>query len=84
MRKSVRSTAKATTLVKTTKPLGAICLIRVIRVFRGSLFSGERKRDPRTKRITRKISLTAQLINQSTGEIVAIWVPQGRPVVAKP
>ena len=32
----------------------------------------------------RDVRVTAQLINQSTGEIVAIWVPQGSPVVAKP
>ena len=30
----------------------------------------------------RDVRVTAQLINQSTGEIVAIWVPQGSPVVA--
>ena len=32
----------------------------------------------------RDVRVTAQLINQSTGEIIAIWVPQGSPVVAKP
>ena len=32
----------------------------------------------------RDVRVTAQLINQTTGEIVAIWVPQGSPVVAKP
>ena len=32
----------------------------------------------------RDVRVTAQLINQSTGEIVTIWVPQGSPVVAKP
>lgn len=32
----------------------------------------------------RDVRVTAQLINQSTGKIVTIWVPQGSPVVAKP
>jgi len=32
----------------------------------------------------RDVRVTAQVINQTTGEIVAIWVPQGSPVVAKP
>ena len=32
----------------------------------------------------RDVRVTAQLINVSTGEIIAIWVPQGSPVVAKP
>ena len=32
----------------------------------------------------REVRVTAQVINQATGEIVAIWVPQGSPVVAKP
>ena len=32
----------------------------------------------------RDVRVTAELINQTTGEIVAIWVPQGSPVVAKP
>ncbi len=31
----------------------------------------------------REVRVTAQIINQTTGEIVAIWVPQGSPVVAK-
>jgi hypothetical protein len=30
----------------------------------------------------RDVRVTAELINQTTGEIVAIWVPQGSPVVA--
>jgi hypothetical protein len=30
----------------------------------------------------RDVRVTAQLINQTTGEIVSIWVPQGSPVVA--
>ncbi|HKO61987.1 MAG TPA: hypothetical protein VJV03_12565 [Pyrinomonadaceae bacterium] len=30
----------------------------------------------------RDIRVTAQIINQTTGEIVAIWVPQGSPIVA--
>jgi len=32
----------------------------------------------------RDIRVTAELINQTTGEIVAIWVPQGSALVAKP
>ena len=32
----------------------------------------------------RDVRVTAQLINQATGDIVAIGVPQGSPVVAKP
>ena len=32
----------------------------------------------------RDVRVIAELINQTTGEIVAIWVPQGSPVVAKP
>ena len=32
----------------------------------------------------RDVRVTAQLINQNTGEVVTIWVPQGSPVVAKP
>ncbi|HEY5885824.1 MAG TPA: hypothetical protein VIT88_14130 [Pyrinomonadaceae bacterium] len=32
----------------------------------------------------RDVRVTAEVINQTTGEIVAIWVPQGSPVVAKP
>ena len=33
---------------------------------------------------SRDLRVTAELINQTTGEIVAIWVPQGSPVIAKP
>lgn len=32
----------------------------------------------------RDLRVTAEVINQTTGDIVAIWVPQGSPVVAKP